>query len=168
MKHNRSKFEIVKRLTLSLGLALFFFGMTACHSQFIPNTTVEDTTSNREIIDFCESYRRALEQRDVGALLAMASPRYYENSGTPEGEDDYDIAGLRTVLTETLPRVHTVRYEFRYRRVMVESDNVLVDYTYSGSFRVETEDGHRWFRRVADNRLELERVGGQYRVVAGM
>lgn len=139
-----------------------------CGTTIIPNTAIEDTPRNREIIAFCEGYRNALEQRDIGALLAMASPRYYENSGTPEGEDDYDITGLRDVLRETLPRVQTVRYEFRYRRITEERDRVLVDYTYSGSFRVETEDGHRWFRRVADNRLELERVGGEYRILSGM
>lgn len=139
-----------------------------CNTQMIPNTTIEDSPYNREVITFCEHYRNALEQRDIGALLALASPRYYENSGTPEGDDDYDITGLRDVLRRTLPRVQTVRYEFRYRRVSVERERVLVDYTYSGSFRVETEDGHRWFRRVADNQLELERVGDEYRIVAGM
>ena len=146
-------------------LLVFLFG---CGASIIPNTTVEDTPQNREVIDFCESYRHALEQRDIGALLAMASPRYYENGGTPEGIDDYDITGLRDVLRERMPRVHTVRYEFRYRRIAFVRDRVQVDYTYSGSFRVETDDGHRWFRRVADNRIELERVGGQYRIVAGM
>jgi len=142
--------------------------VAACGAGTIPNTTVDDTPANREVIDFCESYRHALEQRDVGALLAMASPRYYENSGTPEGTDDYDITGLREILRDRMPRVHTVRYEFRYRRIFTERDHVMVDYTYSGSFRVETDEGHRWFRRVADNRLELERVGGQFRIVAGM
>lgn len=151
-------------MTVLAGVVL----LGGCGSQIIPNTAIEDTPRNREVITYCERYRHALEQRDVGALLAMASPRYYENSGTPEGDDDYDITGLREVLRRTLPRVHTVRYEFRYRRVGFEEDRVLVDYTFSGSFRVETNDGHRWYRRVADNRLELERIGGQYRIVAGM
>lgn len=142
--------------------------LTGCGASIIPNTTVDDTPANREVIRYCETYRHALEQRDVGALLAMASPRYYENGGTPEGVDDYDVTGLRDVLRERMPRVHTVRYEFRYRLIQFRSDRVLVDYTYSGSFRVETDEGHRWFRRVADNRIELERVGGQYRIVAGM
>ena len=153
-------------ITAAAILAVAF--SSGCHTQTIPNTMVSDTPENREVIDFCESYRHALEQRDVGALLAMASPRYYENGGTPEGEDDYNIDGLREILSEVMPRVETVRYEFRYRRILFERDRVNVDYTYSGSFRVATEDGHRWFRRVADNRLELERVGGQYRIVAGM
>jgi hypothetical protein len=149
-------------------LALALAALAGCSRDTIPNTTVADTPANREVIDFCESYRHALEQRDVGALLAMASPQYYENGGTPEGVDDYDITGLRDLLRDRLPRVHTVRYEFRYRRIAFEQDRILVDYTYSGSFRVETSDGHQWFRRVADNRLELQRVGGEYRIVAGM
>lgn len=152
----------------ALAISLVSMLLGGCHAQMINNTTIEDTSTNREIIEFCEQYRHAVEQRDVVALLAMASPRYYENSGSPGGEDDYDINGLRTVLTERLSRVHTVRYEFRYRNISFEEDRVLVDYTYSGSFRVETDEGHRWFRRVEDNRLELERVGGEYRIVAGM
>lgn len=159
----------VSQIGLVTLVASFMFSVFAgCGASIIPNTSVDDTPANREVINFCESYRHALEQRDVGALLAMASPRYYENSGTPEGVDDYDVTGLRDVLRERMPRVHTVRYEFRYRQIQFHRDRVLVDYTYSGSFRVETDEGHRWFRRVADNRLELERVGGQYRVVAGM
>lgn len=162
---NSEKMTNISKRMMLLGAVVLLGG---CASQRIPNTTVPDTPLNREVIEFCERYRHALEQRDAGALLAMASPRYYENSGTPEGQDDYDIAGLREVLRETLPRIHTVRYEFRYRRIAVQNERILVDYTYSGSFRVDSDDGHRWFRRVADNRLELEQVGGQYRIVAGM
>lgn len=156
----------MRRTPISLLLALV--AAAGCGAEFIPNTTVHDTPENRDVVQFCESYRHALEQRDVGALLAMASPRYYENGGTPEGDDDYDIVGLREVLRRTMPRVQAVRYEFRYRRIDFERDRVHVDYTYSGSYQVETPDGPRWFRRVADNRLELERAGGEYRIVSGM
>jgi hypothetical protein len=166
MKHHFSRSWAPWRRGVLLALAVT--SLAGCSRQMIPNTTVADTPANRDVIEFCETYRHALEQRDLGALLAMASPRYYENGGTPEGADDYDIAGLRELLRDRLPRVHTVRYEFRYRRITFEADRVYVDYTYSGSFRVETGDGHQWFRRVADNRLELERAGGEYRIVAGM
>jgi hypothetical protein len=166
MKHHFSLSWAPRRI--GVGLMLAGFALAGCSRQTIPNTTVADTPANRDVIEFCESYRHALEQRDLGALLAMASPRYYENGGTPEGTDDYDIAGLRELLRDRLPRVHTVRYEFRYRRITFEADRILVDYTYSGSFRVEAGEGHQWFRRVADNRLELERMGGEYRIVAGM
>ncbi len=167
MTHFDSSLSLRRHAVLSAAVVLLAVG-AGCGAEVIPNTSVADTAGNREVIDFCESYRQALEQRDAGALLAMASPRYYENGGTPEGVDDYDITGLREVLRGTLERVQTVRYEFRYRRILVEQERVMVDYTYSGSFRVETEGGPRWFRRVADNRLELERVGGEFRITAGM
>lgn len=149
-------------------VSLAVTALVGCGAELIANTTVPDTPGNREIIAFCESYRHALEQRDIAALLAMASPNYYENGGTPEGDDDYDIVGLREVLRRTLPRVQAVRYEFRYRRILAERDRILIDYTYSGSYQVEAQAGPRWFRRVADNRLELERIGGELRIVSGM
>ena len=38
----------------------------------IPNTTVPDNADNREVIEFMETYRHALEDRDVALLLGMA------------------------------------------------------------------------------------------------
>ena len=32
------------------------------------------------------------------ALLALAHPNYYEDSGTPKGDDDYGYEGLKEVL----------------------------------------------------------------------
>ena len=64
-------------LLLSLGLG--------CASSRIPNTDVPDTSENRDVVAFCERYRRAVESRDARALLAMASPRYFEDGGTPDG-----------------------------------------------------------------------------------
>jgi hypothetical protein len=43
-----------------------------------------------------------------------------------------------------------------------------VDYTYSASYKLVTEDGDIWRRRVADNRLELVPEGESFRIVAGM
>ena len=98
-------------------------------------------------------------------------PRYFEDSGTPAGEDDYDYAGLRTVLEQRFSKIRTMRYEIRYRRIQADrrdAAKIHIDYTYRASFQLETATGDRWFRRVADNRLTLERVGEDFRIVAGM
>lgn len=164
--------------------------MSACGTSMIPNTSVEDTEENREVINLCERYRRAVERRNVRDILALASSNYYEDSGTPGGDDDYDLAGLRAALLRWRESVTAVRYEVRYRRVQHENQRVLVDYTYTASFRVripailarpriaiegDTDEGvgveerpERWLRRVADNRLELERQGGEWRILSGM
>lgn len=177
--------------------AAFLLSSLACATGRIPNTDVPDTSFNREIIAFCERYRRAVEARDTRTLLSLASPRYFEDGGTPAGDDDYGYEGLRRLLDVWREEVKQVRYEIRYRRITVDPQDpnrVHVDYTYSGSYTLQArsrapeveaqrpslaidpvrgpvtsqEDNEAWYRRVADNRLELERSGNEWRIVAGM
>ena len=171
----------------------------SCGRGTLPNTTVPDTRENRQVIDVAERYRRAVESMDTRALIGMASERYFEDAGTPQGDDDYGIEGLRRLLAVWTEEVRGVRYEIRYRSVTFEQNGsrALIDYTYTGSFTlrrpplqlpegVEARQGSMlnvdpvrgatpvntdrevWFRRVADNRLELERDGSEWRIVAGM
>jgi hypothetical protein len=85
----------------------------------------------------------------------------------------------------------------RYRRITVDPERpnrLLVDYTFSSSYTLRRpeamlassehrsslvidpvrntasvrQDDEVWYRRVADNRLELERHGEEYRIVSGM
>ncbi len=150
-------------------------GVSACAAQ-IPNTTVEDTPENREVVAFVERYRRAVEARDVRALLEMASPRYLDDNGTPGGDDDLDYDGLREKLSAWRDRVLDVRYEIKYRRVTYDRDKIFVEFRYTASFRVATPDGsERWARRLGDHRLILtpERdqegeSGGGFLILSGM
>ena len=152
--------------TLAALTALFAVG---CARDVIPNTDVADSAENREVVQFVERYRHAMEERDVSALLALVSARYYDDNGTPVGTDDIDVEGLRAKLAAFHERVLAVRYEIRYRRVtFTTNDRVLVDYTYTGSFRVATSEGERWSRRLADNRIVLGREGGELRILAGL
>lgn len=148
------------------GLTTLTFG---CSKSFIPNTDVEDTSSNRKVIAFCEEYRHAVEEKDVGRLLNMASPRYYEDGGNTTPEDDIDYDGLKDYLTSTFVKTQTIRYEIRYRRVNVgENKKIFVEYTYSASYRIPGLKGEEWKHTVADNRLELVQEGEGYKILAGM
>ncbi len=64
----------------SASLALVF-ALGGCSKAYIPNTDVEDTGDNRKIVHFCEEYRHAVEDKNIGKLLALASPRYHEDGG---------------------------------------------------------------------------------------
>ncbi len=141
---------------------------TGCARDVIPNTDVEDTAQNREVLEFCEQYRNAVERRDVGAMLALVSESYLDDNGTPSGDDDIDYERLSAKLAAWRDAVLDVRYEIRYRRVLYARDHILVNYVYSGSFRIDTGDGERWARRVADNRLTLDREQDGYRIVSGL
>lgn len=153
-----------------IAFGLLALALGGCGSTYIEHTTVEDSHANRRVLEFCEKYRRALENRNRTALLAMASTRYYEDGGTPTATDDYDYAGLRQVLEERFQNVKQVRYDIRYRGVSTEGANIHVDYSYSASFQMTTPLGDRWYRKVEDNRLVLVSLpnGGGFRILSGM
>lgn len=141
----------------------------SCSKQFIPNTDVEDNAFNRRVIEFCEEYRRAVERRNVGLLLKLADQRYYEDGGNIDAADDLDYAGLKEYLTNRFRSTKAIRYEIRYRRVgHGRNEEIFVDYTYSASYQMITEEGDVWRRSVADNRLELVPSGDTFRILAGM
>lgn len=148
-----------------------------CARQYIPNTDVEDSEDNREVVAFCETYRRAVEKRDAQAILKMVSPQYYEDGGNPDASDDMDYTQFKAWLTGdgigedgvTFQDATAIRHEIRYRRVVFEADRVMVDYTFSASFRIPTSTGDAWKRKVDDNRLELIRdENGEFKVIAGL
>ena len=143
----------------------------ACAHDTIPNTDVEDSPEARDVIKFVETYRTAVIKRDVGKLVSLAATDYFDDMGTPQGDDDVDLEGLAQRLKETFgPDLLSVHYDIKYRDVVFLPTKVLVDYTYIGRFRVNSTDGlPRWERRLADNRMILtkEKDGG-YKIASGM
>lgn len=149
--------------------ALLLAPLTAgCGGRMIPNTDVEDSDENRAVVEFVEQYRHAMEARNPGQILRLVSADYYDDNGTPSTSDDIDYGMLQERLARLDGDVLEVRYEMRYRRVIFRNDRVLVDFTYTGRFKIRGPDGDRWARRLADNRLELVRQDGEYRIVSGL
>jgi hypothetical protein len=138
-----------------LGLLLLTSG---CAST-IANTDVKDTAVNRQVLDFMERYRVAVNDRDVGKILAMTSPTYLDDMGTPDGSDDLDFDRLREHLAEWSERVEDIRYDIRYRRVTYELGRIYVEFTYRASFEVAVpgEERGKWSRRIGDHRAVLIR-----------
>ena len=124
--------------------------------KLIPSTEVDDTAENRRVITFCEKYRAAVEAKDVEALVAMASPRYQDQ--------DIDYASLAGFLRGSFGHADAIRYDVLYKHVWFQGNQVLVDYTYSASYRT----GKDWKRSTDDNRLVLEPDGDSFRILRGM
>ena len=149
---------------LALGL-----GLGGCAREQIPNTEVEATEENEEIVAFMEDYRKAVEARDAAKLIAMASRDYFDDMGTPAGDDDVDYDGLVAGLKRIPAEVVDARYQIRYRSLTYASnDRVLVDMLYPGWFKVDTPDGPQWRRRLEPHRIVVAREAGGFRIVSGM
>jgi hypothetical protein len=138
-------------------------------TRLIPNTGVVDTPENREVIGVCERYRRALESRDAITLMALASPRYYEDSGTPKPDDDYGYDGLRRIIEDRLARLKSVRYEIEYRNVEIHGNHATVEVYYDASFQMAASNGADQYQHKTEyNKLELENDGKRWLFVRGM
>ena len=163
-----------KPLVLSLFLAAPLWPACAT-SPRIPGTKVEDTQLNRELVEVCERYRHALEDRDAQTLVELASPNYFEDSGTPKAEDDYGYDGLKAVINSRLLALKSVRYSIQYREVLTKQQqrpqkgsHAAVDIRYDASFQLATDLGDRWERKQNEKRLELEYDGNKWLFVSGM
>jgi hypothetical protein len=143
--------------------------LVGCMSQLIPNTELEDTPENRGLVEFCESYRHAVERRDIDKLLSMAHPDYYEDGGNVDATDDLDYAGLKTYLESEFVRARAIRYEMHYRRILPNDRHGWdIAYTYSASYRLPEGEQEVWHREVAENQLVLVATGDQYKILSGM
>lgn len=141
--------------------------LVGCGGENIPNTDVPDNAENRAVLSFVEEYRHAVERRDVGGILSLVSERFFDDNGTIQAEDDRDYEALSEQLAR-FEQLLDVRYEMRYRRVTYRPDRILVDYTYTASFKVATPQGDRWETRLRDNRIELVREEGEFRIISGI
>lgn len=159
-------------MSKKLSLALVFCAAASsfgCSKSYIPNTDVEDTSENKKVISFCEEYRHAVEDKDVGRLLKLASPRYFEDGGNTNPEDDIDYDGLKDYLTAQFVKTTTIRYEIRYRKVTFsENKKIFVEYSFSASYRIPGLKGEEWKHVIADNRLELLSEGEGFKILGGM
>jgi len=95
-----------------------------------------------QVIDYCEQYRHAVEQRNTARLLKMAHPSYFEDGGNVDASDDMNYDDLKKYLESQFNQTTAIRYEIHYRQVSEGRKNtVLVDYTYSASYKVPTSHG---------------------------
>lgn len=152
-------------------LALGALGLGACAggANYIYGTKVVDTEENRKLLDVVEQYRAAVEKRDASALLAMASPNYWEDGGTPTGSDDYGYDGLRAVLDTRFSRADSIRYTMRYMGVQRLAPNrVAVDVLIDASYAIGTGHGPQRLDMRDQNQLVLEYDGRRWLFVSGM
>ncbi len=144
-------------------------GGGCAHHEYFPHTTIERNEENRKIIEIVEEYRQRLMQRNVVGLLALASPRYFEDSGTPRSDDDYGFDGLKKVLETQLPRVKSLRYDIEYRNIRVTGDQAEVEVFLDGSFEIAAPEAGDRYRRVNDyHRFLLNKEGDEWKFIAGM
>lgn len=153
-----------RRFALICALAV----SAACAHAKIGRTNIDDTPANREILNIVEEYQRAMERRDADAVLALVSPRYYEDNGNTDRADDYDFNGLRSSLGKDFNRTKAMQLEVRIDDIKVEKDTAYAEVYYTYRAQNEYPSGLQWDTGSDRTRLRFERQDGRWLIVAGM
>ena len=165
----RRPLEIAVPITLLVSLLIWGTVAGCAHREYFPGTTIVRSDENRKIIETVEKYRQRLLTRNTVGLLALASQKYFEDSGTPRSDDDYGYDGLKKVLEVRLQRVKSLRYEIEYRNIRVTGDQAEVEVFLDGSFELAAAEAGDRYRRVNDyHRFLLERESDEWKFLAGM
>ena len=143
---------------------------------YVAGTRIPFSSNNESAIHAVEEYRLAVERGDADALMLMAHPQYWEDSGTPSGSDDYGYEGLRNVLMTRLLKASDIRYSIRYMGVHQQCTGepkpgcrAAVDVLIDASFTVTNAYGKPSRPDKRDqNQLVLEWDGRRWLFLSGM
>jgi len=154
--------------TLALMVAACVF--SGCMGATIPMTEIPDNEETRAIHAKVLAYKEAMESRDIDAIMALVSHRYYENAGTTETDrDDYGYEELRdAVLPRLRQNVQAIHYQVIFRRIEVDDDRAFADYEFFSRFLYSEGGRQAWDQKNDFNRLEFQRESGEWMIVAGL
>jgi len=151
-----------------LAVLLLVGAAAGCGVGYIKGTKIRNTAENRAIIDVLRRYQTAMEAKDIATLVSLASPSYHEGLGTVGGEDDYGYDRLPEKLNDRFSKVKALRYVVTINKIEVTGTRAAVFYTYDLRFQYIVEGIERWSTETADHRMQLERDGDYWRIVAGL
>lgn len=142
--------------------------LAACAAHRIEGTDIADTADNRAIFGVVQAYAEALQRKDAAALLALASPDYFDNSGTADPADDLDFARLEQTLPADLGKLESLRVQVQVRGVSVDGDKAVVELWSDGWYRIQTAQGIVPRRDQDLHRMRLVRREGAWKIVSGL
>jgi hypothetical protein len=167
----------MNRLSLLTLSALAALAACAGSVKYVPGTRIPYSAANQSVLETVEAYRLAVEARDSQKLLLMAHrTKYWEDSGTPSGSDDYGYEGLANVLATRLQKATEIRYSMRYMKVSQQCPNELsagcqatVDVIVDASFTIQNVQGKEVRPDKRDqNQFLLEWDGSRWLFISGM
>jgi hypothetical protein len=140
----------------------------ACSPRRIPGTDVADTPDTRAVIAVIDTYRKAAEHRDPGAVLTLVSPKYFDDAGTPDPGDDTDYSQLQKRIVQDYARVTSLRLDIGVKQIDVEDDKASAIIFYDQHYRIETKAGEVAKQASDPHRMHFVREQGAWRFISGL
>ena len=152
----------------TIGLAILLALAAGCGARVLPGTDIRDTRDTRAIYDMIGQWVKGMNNRDAGAVLALVSPDYFDDAGTPDPADDLDRERLEKALVDDFARVEGSKLAVTIRRIDVEGGTATAELFYDNYYRVQTPAGAIPRRDSDVYRLRLKKVGSEWKIFAGL
>ncbi len=101
-------------------------------------------------------------------MLALVSPKYFDDAGTPDPGDDVDYAQLKKRLTDDYQKVTAIRLEMGVKKIEVEGDRAAAYVFYDEHYRITTKAGEIAKQASDQHRMQLVRESGAWKFVSGL
>ena len=149
-------------------LAVSLLSLAACSHNLIPGTDIPDRPDTRAVIDVFAKYKLANEARDANAIFALTAPSYFDEGDVSHARAPMDYEGMKKKVSQDLSAVKSIRLDLTVRDLKVEGSKANIDYFATVSYAVAVPTGERWKRESDDARLRLLKIGGAWKIVAGL
>jgi|HubBroStandDraft_6_1064221.scaffolds.fasta_scaffold586839_1 hypothetical protein len=135
-------------LTLSLG----------CKPKLLPSSNVKATRENKEIIEFLEQYKAAVEKRSVEALMELVAKDYSDNMGTEDPAQHTNYLTLKERLEKTLPRIEDSRLGLFVQHIKkLENGLYEVVFYFNNQVLMNVPAGEKWLSVKEVSRMVLRK-----------
>lgn len=156
-------------------LSFALLSQSACSGRYMQGDVIHseaqirNNAENAEVVELVDTYRHAVEARDVNTLRGLVSRDYYENSGTTNTtEDDYGYEGLDNLFDILTHNVEETRLNVKIRDIRVYGERADVVFEYAYTMLYNVGDTQRWQTERDVNRFQLHKVDGVWLIVSGL
>jgi hypothetical protein len=163
LPHSRRSFSSALAIALAASTLL-----AGCGLRHIPGTQIPDNSDTRAIVALIDAYRESAERRDSAAVLALVSPKYFDDGGTPDPGDDVDYEQLQKRLTEDFEKLSGFRLDIAVRKIDVTGDEAAAYVYYDEHYRIMTRSGEVAKQASDLHRMKFVKEGGTWRFRSGL
>lgn len=161
---------LVRQVKFVLMALLTGVVLTACGPGYLDvDKKVPATEPNRAVFDVLKTYHNAMENKDMEIVKGLVSANYHENGGTTDDPtDDYGYDKLMQRLQMLRDNVKKVQLRIKLHDISVMGDHATVRFDYLGRVLLSEGGVDRYKTFEEPKEMELQREGGQWKIIAGL
>ncbi|MDF1565392.1 MAG: hypothetical protein P1V51_20310 [Deltaproteobacteria bacterium] len=134
------------------------------------NQRIPRGPQSEAVLELLESYRHAMEARDVDAILSLTSPDYLDGRGSLDPSDDLDRAGLKAKLEAEMARITALKLSLEVLKLEFDEGKEVaaLELRYDLRFQLEMPAGSSWHNEINVHQMKLRREEAGWRVIGGL